>query len=81
MVNPVAYRVMSGHEGHPARRTDRTTNIKLLEPCTLSCEPVNIRRFHVRMAEMLPVTPALIIGENENNIRARCDAVTDRKTA
>ena len=63
-------RVVSRHERRPARRTDRGAGVELLEPRTFLRQPVEVGRLQVGMTVASEVLPALVIGEEEDEVGA-----------
>src|SRR4051812_12110646 len=58
----------SGREGHAARRTDRTADIKLIEFGPLTRELVKVWRIDQFVAVAAQISPAPIVGQNEDDV-------------
>ena len=61
-------RVLSGHDACARGRTDRAGRIGVGEAHALRGEAVDVRRLVVRAAEAAEVSPAHVVGENEDDV-------------
>src|SRR6056297_33744 len=59
--------IPAGQELRPCRSTDRA-DIKVLQRYTVASQGVNVRRIQVAIAIDAQITPALIIGQDQNDI-------------
>jgi len=60
--------ILAGEEGRPRGRTDRRIHVEILQLHPLRCELVDVRRFHVRIAEAARVGVAHIVDEEDHDI-------------
>ena len=64
---------VAGEERGAARRADFGAGIEIGEPHALGCHAINIRRADRRAAIAPEITVTLVVGKNDNDVRAgRC---------
>jgi hypothetical protein len=67
-VDFVSRRILPGHKGAATRRTNGAVDVKLREEGAFLCQPVEVRRFDLRMTIAAEITPTKVVGEDENEV-------------